>query len=170
MNRRAPLPLPELLAMNRNAVTVYAALRSLAGERRQLFTTRRTIRELCGLSEDTISGAMTALGKAGWMCVNYGRQGRRTWYRLTFPVPGFFPVPAKRRHREGTRDPKKAAQGTVPCTPKNGAQSQGGLGAVPAAAPNARPEHGAASPAPTSAQDEEATVNLADYLCGEAEP
>ena len=98
MKRRAPWPLPKLLAESRNALTVYGALRWLAGDARQLFTTRRKVRDVCGLAEDTISEAMTALDKAGWVRVGYGRQGNRTWYRLTFPVPGFFPVPAKRRH------------------------------------------------------------------------
>ena len=110
MKKSAPWPLAKLLAKNRNALTVYGTLRWLAGDSRQLFTTRRTLRATCGLAEDTISAAMTALDSGGWVTVSYGRDGPRTWYRLSFPVPGFFPVPAKRRHRGRPRDLKKAAQ------------------------------------------------------------
>lgn len=81
-------PLPKLLAANRNTMTVYAALRWQSGEHRQLNTTRDRIAKVCGLHRETITDAIQALNQSGWVSVSYGRQGNRTWYRLTFPVRG----------------------------------------------------------------------------------
>jgi len=55
MKRRTPWPLDRLLAANRNALTVYATLRWLAGDVRKLGTTRARIADVCGLCDDTIS-------------------------------------------------------------------------------------------------------------------
>jgi hypothetical protein len=121
-----------LLATNRNAMTVYGSLLWIAEERRQLNTTRRAISKVCGLHEETITQAMTALNESGWVTVNYGRQGAKTWYRLSFPVPSFFPVPGKNPHREGSKSRKKPPQGTVPCTHKKPPQSLKRLGTVAA--------------------------------------
>ena len=132
MKRRAPWPLPKLLATSRNALTVYGTLRYLAGDTRQLSTTRGRIRAVCGLSEDTVSQAMTALDKAGWVRVGYGRFGNRTWYRLVFPVPGFFPCTGKKAAQGGARQPaKRRHREPVPCTGKKAAHSLKGVGPVP---------------------------------------
>ena len=90
-----PTPLPELLERNRNAATVYLALRCLSGERRRLSTTRARIAALCWLSPKRISEAMTALDECGWVAVNYGRAGIKRWYRLTFPMGHFLPMVTK---------------------------------------------------------------------------
>lgn len=167
-----PWPPDELLAANRNAMTVYGVLRWLSGERRQLATTRKSIRGVCRLSEDTISEAMTALDSAGWVSVGYGREGVRTWYRLTFPVADFFPVPAKGRHRKGKVSRKKAAQRASPCTGKKAAPSLR-KGAACADAPSA--PHGASVPAPGQGEDRdpidgpapgEPIIKIADLAAG----
>lgn len=141
---RPPWPLPKLLAKNRNALTVYGVLRWLANDRRQLNTTRARITAVCGLHEDTISAAVAALGDAGWVSVGYGRQGNRTWYRLTFPVAGFFPVAGKTRHREGSGGQKNRPQGTARCGRKNRppVRKYRGASPPPPAAPAASPPPG----------------------------
>lgn len=88
--KRRPWPLPKLLAENRNAIAVFAALRWLAGDHRQLNTTRRRIGEVCCMHEDTITSAMQTLHSASWIRLNYGRDGVKRWYRITFPKAGFF--------------------------------------------------------------------------------
>lgn len=125
-------PLPELLKLNRNAATVYMALRWIAGERRQLNITRDKIRAVCGLHIRRISEAMAALDECGWVVVNYGRHGIKTWYRLSFPVGQIFPVCMKTAHRERKVSDKKSTQGTVRCVYENDPQSLKRLGECPA--------------------------------------
>jgi hypothetical protein len=117
----APWPLPKLLDTNRNAVTVYCAVRWLAGNRRRLSTTRATIKSVCGLSPKCISAAMTVLDAAGWVVVNYGRLGDQCWYRLSFPrrASEFFPVGRKTTHRKRKSRSKNDLQQTVTCRSKN---------------------------------------------------
>ena len=133
MNRPRPWPLEKLAAANRNSVLVYVAIRAMASDRRQLNTTRKRISALCGLNDlDTISTAMKVLCEAGWVALNYGRQGARTWYRLTFPVPCFIPGPVYIGHREGHRDRRNPAQGSKRCTRSNPVHSRKGVGGGPA--------------------------------------
>lgn len=144
MKRTPPWPLAQLSAVNRNSVLVYVAIRAMAGDHRYLNTTRKRLSTLCGLRDlDTISAAVKVLGEAGWISVNYGRQGNRTWYRLTFPVPGFIPGPVHIGHREGRRDRRNRAQGSGPCTRSNPVHSRKGVGGGPAL------ECGDPAPAPT---------------------
>src|SRR5262249_23490665 len=98
MKRARPWPLDKLLVANRNAGTVYSALRWLAGDARRLSTTRKRIAAICGLYRDKITAAMHALSDAAWLALNYGRNGNRAWYRISFPEAGFFPVSVKTRH------------------------------------------------------------------------
>ena len=116
-----PKPLPDLLALNRNAATVYLAIRWLAGDRRQVNTTRAKIAAVCGLCKRAITDAVQALGECGWVRVSYGRQGLRSWYRLTLNagVSWIFPVCHKTTHREAKSVSKKGTQGTSRCVPKN---------------------------------------------------
>ncbi len=126
--KRQPWPLPKLLERDRNAATVYAAIRWLAGNSRRLGATRERIAAVCGLYRDTISAAMHALAEAGWLTLNYGRQGVRTWYRLSFPVSGFFPVSAKPRYSKRAATGKNPLQQTVSCVGKNPTLSRKGEG------------------------------------------
>jgi len=129
----ATWPLPKLLTANRNALTVYAALRWLAGDSRRLCTTRARIGDACGLYRDTITAALQALDAAGWVRLRYGRAGTRTWFRLSFPGAGFFPVPAKTRHRKAAATGKNPTQETISCGGKNPLHSRKGVGVPPAA-------------------------------------
>jgi len=122
----SPWPLPKLLAANRNAATVYAALRWLASERRQLNTTRARITEVCGLHKDTITAAMQVLAKSEWIGLNYGRRGDKTWYRLTFPGPGFFPVAPKNSFSATGGSRKNRSQRAIPCGRENRSPSPKG--------------------------------------------
>lgn len=133
MKRTPPWPLEQLSAVNRNSVLVYVAIRALAGDHNYLNTTRKRLSTLCGLRDlDTISAAVKVLGEAGWITVNYGRQGSRTWYRLRFPVTGFIPGPVHIGHREGRSDRRNRAQGSGPCTRSNPVHSRKGVGGGPA--------------------------------------
>ena len=105
--------------MNRNAATVYLSLLWLAGDKRQLNTTRQKIAAVCHLHQRRISEAMQALHDGGWVTVNYGRAGNKAWYRLSFPVGRFVPVCMKTAHREGSGSDKKSTQGAVPCVYEN---------------------------------------------------
>jgi len=145
--KRRPWPLPRLLAANHNTITVYAALRWLSGEKRQLNTTRQRIAEVCGLHEDTITAAIRTLADAHWIALNYGRAGHRIWYRLSFPVAGFFPVAVQTGLRDGSSGGQNRPQGTVPCGRSNRPHPLKGIGAVPAAAPSPL-SGGASAPAP----------------------
>jgi len=117
----APVPasLPDLLRLNRNAITVYAALRWMAGAKRQLGTGRKRIRGVCGLCAETITDAMTGLKEAGWIILNYGRKGNHTWYRITFPFDGLLPGKDKIHSREERMDRKNRSQGSEPWEGKN---------------------------------------------------
>ncbi len=112
-------PLDSLLAENRNAMTVYSALRWMAGDRLQWCATRARIREVCGLGERAIGKAMQALNGAGWIKLAYGRSGQVTWYRVSFIKSEFFPVVRKAHHRGRRGTSKKVPQGTIPCGVKH---------------------------------------------------
>ena len=86
-----PWPVPELLQHNRNAALLYLALRWLAGDSRQLNTTRAGIADVCGLHRETITKAMNTLHEAGWVVRNRGHAKGRRWYRITFPSKTLFP-------------------------------------------------------------------------------
>jgi hypothetical protein len=128
VKKHRPKSLPDLLKMNRNAGTVYLALRSLSGERRQLNTTRQRITNLIHLSEKRISQAMQALDECGWVKVNYGRQGIKSWYRLSFPVGDFLPVVTKTTYRGRKVVDKNDLQGTRPCGDENDPHTLKGIG------------------------------------------
>ena len=140
--RRHPWALPKLLAGNRNALTVYGTLRWLSGESRRYATTRQRIADVCGLSLRSIGEAVQALDEAGWLTVNYGRQGLKSWYRLTFPVVGFFPVVRKTYHSKPKSVSKNIPQQTVCCGTKNIPHTLKGIGAC--TAPPLTPTGGAA--------------------------
>jgi hypothetical protein len=133
--RSTPWALPKLLAANRNALTVYAVLRFLAGDSRRYATTRQRIADVCGLSLRSIGEAVQALDEAGWLTMNYGRQGLKSWYRLTFPVVGFFPVVRKTYHSKPKSVSKNIPQQTVCCVSKNSTHSLNGVGASYGPAP-----------------------------------
>jgi hypothetical protein len=138
--RRPPWPLPKLLKMNRNAVTIYISLRWLAGDRRQLNTTRAGIKAVCSLGVKTISAAMQALSDARWIRLNYGRYENKSWYRITFPCDTFFSLQGAPRRRNPSRA-KKTPQGPPregrktphrgvrPCRAKNDLHTLKGIGA-----------------------------------------
>jgi len=128
VKQHGPKSLPDLLKMNRNALTVYGSLRWLSNERRQLNTTRRRIADVCHLSEKRITDAMQALHDGGWVSVNYGRQGIKTWYRLSFPVGRFSPVVRKTTHRERRVVAQNDPQGTRPCGTENVPHTLKGIG------------------------------------------
>lgn len=113
-----PWTLDKLMAANRNAATVYLTLRWLAGGKRQLNTTRAKVSSVCGLHRQRISEAMTALGNAGWVKVNYGRAGIKRWYRLTIEMD-FFPMTMKTTHRESKSVHENRPKGTVPYDHEN---------------------------------------------------
>ena len=109
--RSKPWPLPKLLAANRNAVIVYVTLRWMAGENRQLGTTRQQIRDVCGLYRDTISKALQCLHDARWISREYGREGNRVWYRISLTAGEFLPGPVQTRPRERRKSkPPKAGE------------------------------------------------------------
>ena len=131
---KAIATLPELMEMNRNAATVYLALRWLANDGRQLNTTRPRIAEVCGLSLRLISRAVHALRDSGWIRMSRGWQQKpplRAWYRVSFPAQDLFPVGRKTTHKgrkrrkravgrktthKGSSDGmKNDPQGRVPC-------------------------------------------------------
>ncbi len=94
-----PRPKPEsllaLLKSNRNAITVYGALRWLSGEKRQINTSRAAITEITRLHRSTITKAVTALHDGGWICRCRGHATNRRWYRITFASEEFFPCNGK---------------------------------------------------------------------------
>ena len=119
-------PLNKLLEKNRNAMTVYSTLRWLAGDRRQLNTTRARINEVCGLHIQTISKAISALNESRWITLNYGRHQNRCWYRFTFPCERFFPLCTEKtctgKGSEGRN--KRTQRGRPLCTKKTSALSK----------------------------------------------
>lgn len=104
--------LPELIAMNRNAATVYVALRWLACGKRQVCTTRAAITKVCGLHREGITAAMSALHDCGWIDKSYGTAKNRKWYRVTFGSKNdFFPKAVKTGLREKSWTRKNRPKG-----------------------------------------------------------
>ncbi len=95
MKHKPPWTLPNLLAANRNAVTVYAALCWLAKGRRQISVMRKGIAEVCNLYKDTIGKSVKVLDESGWLRLRYGRYGGKSWYRITLLVKDFPLCPQK---------------------------------------------------------------------------
>ena len=117
-NADSPWTLAQLSAANRSAVVIYAALRWLSGDKRQLNTTRRKIAAITGMHKDTITKAIGTLREAGWVTGGIGSDGRWRWYQLSFPQKSFFPRAAE----TGPRDvfPKAGRGGSR----ENGANGQ----------------------------------------------
>ncbi len=144
-----PWPFPKLVKASRCAVILYAALRYLAGDRRQLNTTRQRIRDACGLHPDSTTEAMKALDAAGWVKLRRGYANERRWYRLTFPTVAVFPwgvidrsSAGKKRKRLNGQRPSKGARplgGHRPSNPLRGRDA-------PGSPPVASPEHETAAP------------------------
>jgi hypothetical protein len=127
--------LPELLAVDRNAATIYLAILHLAAGMRRLATTRGQIQEICGLRERRITTAINTLDASGWLVRRYGRRGLKAWYRLFLPFGDPFAVGRKTTHRKSncaplpvgrkTTDSKRAAkskndlQENICCRSKN---------------------------------------------------
>ena len=111
MSKPQPVPLPQLLRMNRNAVTIYFSLRHLSGKLRRLSTTRARIAKICGLHADTITAGMKALASARWIRLQYGRFGVKTWYRISFPVFECFPAAEKTSHRKRNKRTRRSVPG-----------------------------------------------------------
>lgn len=138
MASKRPCPLPTLLEANRNAMTVYGAIRWLAGDKGRLSTTRKRIKDVCGLSERTIGDAVAALDSAGWITLNYGCDGSRKWYRLSLPMVGFLPMCGKTARRKRLSVSKNSTKETVSYGTKNstlpltGNSRQGSATATPA--------------------------------------
>ena len=132
MKRTLAWPLEELIAADRNALTVYSALRWLARDSRKLGTSRKRIRSAIGLSEKRITTAVHALKDAGWIRLHYGRATNRMWYRVSFPKDDFFPVRRKASHRNSPLRDEKASQQTVSCRAEKDLHSRKGVGGGPA--------------------------------------
>lgn len=174
--RRRAISLPRLLARHPHAITVYAAVRWLAGDRRQISPTRSQIADVCYRSERLVGAALGALHEAGWIRLNYGRDGKRTWYRISFPVVGFWPVVSKTAHRDRARMSKNDTQRSRPCGTRNIPPSpigeEGGPSAGPPRPRRARGPRSAgipkAPPAPepedTLTDDDTDTVEVADLV------
>lgn len=121
--RRKYWPPDRLLDANRNAITVFGALLWLAEGKRQVNPTRAKIRDVCHLSEDTISKAIGALKEGGWIILSKGWSGHVSWYRITLPEGCFLPVAQDSRHRVPSQADKNRPQGNRPCTAKKQAPS-----------------------------------------------
>lgn len=132
MKRQPPWSLPDLCKTDRNALTVYAALRWLARNKNRLGTSRARIREQVLLSEKRITSAIQALAKARWITLRYGRAKNRIWYRLTFRAGDFFPVGLKTTLSKSRCRGKNDPQQTVCCGAQNGPYSRKGVGDGPA--------------------------------------
>ena len=167
-----PWPLPRLLKADRNAATVYLALRVLASGRPQVNTTRRRIRDVCGLHERRVTAAVRALADAGWLTLRYGRSGKRTWYRLTLldvlalwvrkrPSGNYAtPLALRARKRPSARatkvyenDPQRAAR----CGYENDPHPLEGIGRAPSPRPPfpCRGSVGNSPPVPSDARAEQ---------------
>lgn len=137
---KSPIPLPDLLLLNRNAATVYAALRYLAGDKRQLRITRRRITEVCSLSKDVVTAAVTALHDGRWIVRRRGMMPGRRWYRITFPNVVTFPWAAKTSLRKKpdakTQAGKNRSKRARPLNQKNRSNPLGGIGQSPDARPS----------------------------------
>ena len=158
-----PWTLPRVLAANRAAAAVYLAVLWLAGERRQVCTTRARIAEVCGLYRDTITNALKALDDGGWVRVRYGRAAGKRWYRLTLPKLPPFPWAAKTRSREASKTGKNPLKGTPRLSGKNPPYSLERVGAGPVAALPLRGDTATPAGTPdTGASEEGAMVSVAD--------
>ena len=174
-----PWTLPRVLAANRAAAAVYLAVLWLAGERRQVCTTRARIKAVCGLCPETITGAVQALNDAGWIKLAYGRAAGKRWYRLTLPkLPPFpwaektrsrepklppFPWAEKTRSREASKTGKNPLKGTPRLSGKNPPYSLKRVGAGPVAALPLRGDTATPAGTPdTGASEEGAMVSVAD--------
>lgn len=132
MSRPRPWPLEKLAAANRNAIAVYAALRWLAGDARKIGTTRLRIRSIVQLSEKRITAAVHTLDEAGWLALRYGRAGKISWYRITFPVGDFFPVRRKATRSKRVCRDENDPQQTVSCAAEKDLHSRKGVRGGPA--------------------------------------
>ena len=119
--RRRALSLPELLATNKHAVTVYFVLVHLADGGRQFSPSRNDIATIYPVSVKTVGRAIEALHDAAWINRAYGREGTRTWYRITLikkgpelHLPGGTQRPTGRTRRVR---PKKNPCGTSETLP-----------------------------------------------------
>jgi hypothetical protein len=83
---------PELLRADRNAVTIFIILIHLAGGRRQLWTTRKRIREVCRLPLRRVTLGINALHRAGWIIRKYRRHGIKQFYVIVLPTIDFAPI------------------------------------------------------------------------------
>lgn len=158
-----PWTLPRVLAANRAAAAVYLAVLWLAGERRQVCTTRARIKAVCGLCPETITGAVQALNDAGWIKLAYGRAAGKRWYRLTLPKLPPFPWAEKTRSREASKTGKNPLKGTPRLSGKNPPYSLKRVGAGPVAALPLRGDTATPAGTPdTGASEEGAMVSVAD--------
>lgn len=155
-----PWPLPRLLEADRNAATVYMVLLWLAAGRRQVYTTRARITAVCGLYRETITAAIQALDRAGWVRLRHGHVPARRWYRLTLAKLPPFPWAEKSRSREPGFRGKKPLKRAPRLSGKKPPNPLTGIGGLPAPAlpPPVGGRSGAARPVPAdaSAQQERA--------------
>lgn len=137
---KSPIPLPDLLLSNRNAATVYATLRWLAGAKHQLRTTRQRITEVCGLSKDIVTAAVKALHDGRWIVRRYGAVTNRRWYRISFSNVVTFPWAAKTSLRKKSNPKckagKKRSKGARPLSQKNRSNPLKGIGQSPNSCPS----------------------------------
>jgi len=147
--RKPPESLDVLLERDRNAATAFLALVALADGKRQLSVTRERITDVTGLHHDTITAAVRALHDGHWITRQYGRDGTRTWYRITLravfpesvktghsaPRKRVSPVPGKTGYRERKSNREKPGTARVSLCREKPASSpigdRGGLQSPP---------------------------------------
>jgi len=146
-------PLPKLLATCRHAGAVALALAWLAQGGRQVNTTRKTIREVCGLSEKLITAGIHSLKRAGWIRVAYGFYRSRTWYRIVLVHEGLKTTFMGTSAMRGAKRPSCKRQGRSKNDLHGGAPMRGAkrpplsterrdaAPAARAASPHVQPEH-----------------------------
>lgn len=147
MKRRRPWSLPKLLEHNRDAATVFMVLVFMAGDRRQIGTTREKIREACpGLTPRRIGKAVQTLHDAAWLTRQYGQNGPVSWYRIVLPVVDFSPVVAPRAHRarggvraNDTQAIRPCVRATIPHPLTGIADGSGSTAGPPAPSPSQDP-------------------------------
>ena len=69
-------------------LNVYAAIVHLADGRKQFTPNRQDIADVCKVCTRIVGRAIDALHDARWINRAYGHEGKRTWYRITFPKGG----------------------------------------------------------------------------------
>ncbi len=116
---RPPWTIQPMLRENRHALTVLGVLRGLARGSRQLSPLREEVASIAGLSERIVGDAIAALHKGHWINRQYGREGLKTWYRITLPEVCWSPVCRKSTPRARTKMSKNSTQGKFPCMSKN---------------------------------------------------